>query len=462
MEIDFKLDDKVDTQDGDYVIRTGKIFHAGSYPDKQFDISPEEMLDAVNDFNPVDIDYEHVSGPLDGKLGKLEAVTVGKDGWSLIGSARLPKWLDNALGDAPRKVSATWDRESKRLKKLALTTNPRVPDAILMAAFSANQVAKNTPLEPLVQNVMQKYFEENGVDFVHRTWGGVIVMQDIHDMAARSGAICSDPDKDSKDNQSNNYSKAEFVSESEAKAIQQIHDAAKRGGAKCDSYKCFNKENTKMLKEIKSWFSGLSDEQIEELEKAGTKTQAKSDESEKEEKKEVKNSDKSDKIVDEPVKTEKKEVASAKKEDVENKIDEPSDREKQLEAELAQLRDEKVKVDAEKFADDEIKSYRAFPSERDLTIALFVQASKDDKASEAKVSFKKDNKEVEGTRVEALKALYAARKPHNLTSEEIDDVTLNVLDVENGDKTDYQKQAQEQAKAYAERQNSRNKKDNDK
>ncbi|HEY6021328.1 MAG TPA: hypothetical protein VIY48_15920, partial [Candidatus Paceibacterota bacterium] len=39
-----------------FVLRRGKIFEAGDYPDKEFIITPEEVIDAVTGFEPVPID----------------------------------------------------------------------------------------------------------------------------------------------------------------------------------------------------------------------------------------------------------------------------------------------------------------------------------------------------------------------------------------------------------------------
>ena len=93
---EFELDPSTKKEDksGDWVYRTGKIFQAGSYKDKKFELSPEEMCEAIADFKPVELDLEHIPTVLDGELGTLEAVALGADGWSLIGSVRMPKWLD--------------------------------------------------------------------------------------------------------------------------------------------------------------------------------------------------------------------------------------------------------------------------------------------------------------------------------------------------------------------------------
>lgn len=148
--------------DGDDVIRHGKLFNVGSFPDKQFDLSPEEMWLAVESFTAVPVDLEHTPTVLQSKLGTLERIEQSSDGSVLYGDVRLPKWLDDLLGDDERKVSCTWDRATKRLTGLALVRTPRIADAALMAAFAgARHSAADTA-----------------------------DMQQIHDLACGQGAEC--------------------------------------------------------------------------------------------------------------------------------------------------------------------------------------------------------------------------------------------------------------------------------
>lgn len=129
------------SEGGEVVLRKGKLFEAGEYPDKSFSLSEAELADAVANFTPVNVDLDHfphmgIQTVLDNKLGQLQAVEVGADGKTLFGTVALPKWLDNVLTDAERKVSCTWDRATKRLAGLALTLTPRVTDAALMSAYA--------------------------------------------------------------------------------------------------------------------------------------------------------------------------------------------------------------------------------------------------------------------------------------------------------------------------------------
>lgn len=124
-------------EDDGFIYRAGKIFAAGRYEDKDFEITPEELVASAAAFERVAIDLEHVPSVLDQKLGFLEAVEAADDG-TLYGVTALPKWLDDLLEEGERKVSATLDRATKRIAGLALVRSPRVTDAALMAAFAAS------------------------------------------------------------------------------------------------------------------------------------------------------------------------------------------------------------------------------------------------------------------------------------------------------------------------------------
>lgn len=435
---EFALETEKDTEDGDYVLRSGKIFEAGNYPDKKFEITEEELAEAAKAFVPVDLDLEHVPTILDGKLGKLEAVVVAKDGRNLIGTARLPKWLDKAIGDGERKVSATWDRVTKRIKKLALVRNPRVSDAALLSAFSAHSIVK-APLEGVISEealakIMEKWFEDekNLSNFVHKTWEGGSAIQSAHDAMSRAGAICNPP--------------ADFVSKEESKSIQKIHDMTVEGGAKCNSSgSCMysdNKENGKMK------FTWNDLKKALKIDSEDFDLAANLDENEPEEGKTVENKKDIagnvavDATLNESIKEKDAELARAKEVETE------------LRAALAKLTEDSIKAEAEAFANEEISvAKRAYPAEKDAIVSLFVQAAKDDQVLGTKVSFKVGDKETEGSRIDAVKATFAVRKPHDLTVEKLAAMGTKVLDTENGDSVDYIAEAKKQAEEYAESRN---------
>ena len=457
---EFALDPEaeVETSDGEYVLRTGKIFEAGQYKDKNFEISSEELCEAIADFAPVELDVEHMPSIFDGKLGVLQAVALAEDGKSLIGTVKFPKWLDKVLSTVEKKVSATWDRTTKRLTKLALVRNPRVKDAAIYAAFMANEFADE--LEGTTQSefadTMAQLIEEH---FGKKTWDGSEMMQRIHDMASRTGAICVEKS-------------GKFVAQGESKAMQQIHDAATRGGAVCNFIKEgsghttsseYNEkgENIMTLQDVKKFFNNLPDEgdevKTEKTELSAEEVTAKIQEAATLAAQEAVATYKAQveqeaalKAEEEAkVKAEAEAVVEEETEEVEHSEDKPSDRELQLEAELTELRSKEVEREAEKFADAEIRAERAYPAEREAMIALFKQSYIDDSNSEAKITFKSGDTEIEGNRVDALKALYSLRKPHFMTYEEVEDFSANVLTTNFDNGEDYLGEAERQAKEYA-------------
>ncbi len=125
------------------VIHTGKVFEVGEYPDKGFSLTEAEADDAIAAFTPVANDLEHQPTLLSGKLGQLRK--VWRDGKNILGQVALPKWLNDQLGDDPLKVSLAWAKDSKRIIGNALTLNPRVKDAQLIAAFTAATTPEGGP-----------------------------------------------------------------------------------------------------------------------------------------------------------------------------------------------------------------------------------------------------------------------------------------------------------------------------
>lgn len=143
------------------------IFRAGTYPDKFFSITPEELRRAVKNFRPVDLDLEHKPTVLNGRLGRLSTVQLSKDGWTIGGAAEIPKWLDETLPPDERRLSVVFDRKTKNIIGCSLVRNPRVSDARLMAAFAR--------------------FDANTGGNVQQNQNR---LQKIHDMTAEFGSEC--------------------------------------------------------------------------------------------------------------------------------------------------------------------------------------------------------------------------------------------------------------------------------
>lgn len=287
----------------DIVTRKGKIFEAGDYPDKQFAITPEELAAAAADFKPVPLDLEHRSTVLDGRLGELSGVELSEDGRTLYGSVALPRWLDSLLDEGKRKVSCTWDRATKRLQGLALVNQPRITDAVLMAAFTAD-------------------FEGR-----RNSSADMAAIQTIHDHCAQLGAECA----------SSEYS----VNQNQAGTQPQLKEFKKTMSDINTEKDTSQPDNTALTAEFATMRA--------ELEKL--------------------------KSANEALKAENRRTAAAA------------------------------------FADAEIKAGRAYPAEKAAMVAAFEQAAKDDDAAPATITFAEGQS---GSRVDALKALYAARPASSL------------------------------------------------
>lgn len=122
-----------DPDDSEMVLRTGKLFEAGHFPDKGVSFDDADLEAAAREFSPVPNDLEHRPSVLDGKLGKLQK--VWKQGSELYGTVALPKWLDKMVG-GQAKVSLAFNGQ-KRIVGNGIVLRPRIADAAVFAAFSA-------------------------------------------------------------------------------------------------------------------------------------------------------------------------------------------------------------------------------------------------------------------------------------------------------------------------------------
>ncbi len=118
-----------------YVRLEGKIFECGDYPQKRFSLDEYEADRAIERFQPVTADLEHMPTILDGKLGVLK--DIWREGTSIFGAADVPWWIADALKDTRSTMSCAWDRASKTLQGWGWVLEPAVTDAKLVGAFSA-------------------------------------------------------------------------------------------------------------------------------------------------------------------------------------------------------------------------------------------------------------------------------------------------------------------------------------
>lgn len=130
-----------ETREDGTVVRRGKVFEAGDFPDKDVTFDESDLDVAVAEFAPVENDLEHASTILDGHLGRL--ARIWRKGKELFGEVELPAWLDKTIGGEPIKVSLAFDR-SKKIVGNALVLRPRIADAAIMSAFSSSQPSLNS------------------------------------------------------------------------------------------------------------------------------------------------------------------------------------------------------------------------------------------------------------------------------------------------------------------------------
>lgn len=119
-----------------YVSKEGKIFEAGNYPDKGVEVTEADLDRMIEKFKPVFNDLEHMDTILDEKLGRLEK--VWRKGKELFGKVTVPKWLSDSVGADPIKTSIALSKK-KEIVGNALVLNPRITDAAIMSAFTANK-----------------------------------------------------------------------------------------------------------------------------------------------------------------------------------------------------------------------------------------------------------------------------------------------------------------------------------
>lgn len=302
----------------DFVIVRGKIFEAGEYPDKNFSITEEELADAVANFKPVPVDYSHVEGPLDGKLGEMRTVSLDPNNRRIaLGEVAIPKWLDKVMGPAGRKVSCTWNRATKQIEKLALVNQPRIADAVLYAAFVDDQLEKF------------KANEEALFEGKRNSASDKQTIQKLHDHTVSLGAECS----------------GDNVQYSDDPQPNPISD---------------NKELEKVMNE--------ENKTIDFKDSAEFKAQA-------------------------------------------SEIE-------QMKAEMERMKAEKRHSDAVNTVEALLREGKAVPAERIALVAAFELAATDDAKNPVKVTFGEGEGQ-EGSRTDALKAVYAARPAHVLFGESV-------------------------------------------
>jgi hypothetical protein len=453
--------------DGDSVIyEDSLLFRCGKYEDRAFEMSPEEAWLAVDQFEaPVPNELEHlntlgIQTIIDGKFGEVREIRLSEDGEEVRGTVAIPQWLYTIWEGPQKSVSAVWDRTSKTLKKLGLVVQGRVPDAALMAAFSA------------------AYPSDADALFVaaHNTPHGRKTIQVIHDIVARAGAVCQPmngagvggalPDDTAAEPGTAVMSEsALFTSLRERGVLQTIHNAAVKGGAVCAisrgaAVMSASVEPTSIATSIptsiatsrpnlpskvrfsmplRDKFLALFGRNPEAAPPeadvdaflADLTATVKAPAEKPTEKAPVAFCDSPEfKALQEELerlKAELKKAESAKEEPAPGPVPSFSDSPegKELRAKIAKLEQDNLLKDiataAAAFAAHQIeKDHRALPAERAAIVAQFTQAALDDHEHSTSVSFSNGGTTVTGSRLDVLKASFDARPRHSLMREFVD------------------------------------------
>jgi hypothetical protein len=368
--------------EGEIVLRTGKYFEIGQdFTDRDGKVfglkTPDEADAALDRFAPAALNLHHEDSVFDALGIELGQVTrLWRDGNDIMAEYAIPKWLHDGTQGKPIPMSSEWDLETVTPLGAAMVIEPAVSDAVMMAAFSSGRVSPDT---------VARFAGTR-----HNTPEGQTVIQNLHDVAARAGAICD------------RTNAAKMAAQHEATVFQKVHDMCAEHGAKCSSgdaplwartmysrdktapgakgEKTMSDKKPSFLDALAALFhkAGVSETDLQPLRDA--------------------------EIPASP------DVAQFTRE------------RDAMRAELSALRSERIEEQAAAFAKAAIDNARAMPYERETLIAQFTQAAEDDAAAPKKVKFSKigaDGKmsEQEGSRVEAFMAAVAARAPHGYTQE---------------------------------------------
>ncbi len=447
-----------------YVLRKAPIiFRAGNYPDKQFSMSPEEMRAAVAEFSPVAIDLEHKPSVLDAKLGKIVRVHLSDDGYTMGGEALIPTWLDSVLGKDDRKLSAAFDRTTKRMIGCSLVRNPRVSDATLMAAFAAYETGlpldgsevKVSPAGPqpgsqadpdgapsgeqkagdVPQGSMPVWREAipkaayEAVPDDKATEDGQDAMKKIHDASADAGACAGDDGKakyakDSSLSKDENkrrkalfncrkaartrFLAATFAADPEAEKLKAVHDMCCQAGRFCG--KVSYETSGKVTRESGPTYPNQRDDGgINDTQRLNASGKVKAT-APPTPLNEFENPN-----ADTGTTPDTSGIVQGKegrgRSSYEGFSADPQAQ--KLIEENTRLRAQATAAEAVNFADGEIAAKRSYPADRDTLIAAFTLAAQDDAKTGQTVVF--DGQTL--TRVEFLRRQHMKRPGHNLTAE---------------------------------------------
>lgn len=346
-----------------YIERDALLFEAGEYPDKGVNVTTADLLRIVENTTETcplifahdmeeRLDFGHATGlsVKDGALyGKLH-----------IHQEAMPFVERNGL----KSLSVGLNTRDWKLGEVSYTRKPRVANA---AMFSVDEDGV-------------ALFSIGETTFRHDTRTGQVAMQDMHDMAARAGAVCS-------------KTNARMSSKHEMRAIQSIHDTAVKHGATCENMKegapLYGWSEEKPMPETLS----LKDKFISLFKKAG-----------------VSETEATEALADIT-------FASDDKRPDPELLKKFNDLESKYSAELTTMRNKAIAADAHAWFSTALANKQVIPGEEAIMKAAYVQAAQDDAANPATVTFSIGAETKTSNRLDLIKSLVASRAPHTLFSE---------------------------------------------
>jgi hypothetical protein len=380
------------------VERTGLIFRAAEYADKAVTVTDADLATAVANFTaPLDAELEHINTAgvrtfLDGKLGQLTSVWA--KGSDLYGKLLVPKWMDPLWAEFGRKVSVVWNDKTKSLRRIGLVLNPRVEEATVMSAYTA--------------------FAAGQHDTPHAT----DILQQIHDLAATAGAICQKPEQ------------AASANMGESEGMQRVHDTAVEHGAICPGLNIPSAPEVQQFHVLAQGQApqrafGAGGKMVSPRRFVGMRLDSLKfwrsvprtmREEARDQGIQVPEEEVFSAIDDEAAfaaeEARREQLAELEK----DKAVAIADRDKARQ-ELFAATAQRLQGEAAAFADGLITGNKLYPAERESFIASFTQAGMDDATPGNAITFASG---ATGSRIELIKAQYAARPAHGLTKEQID------------------------------------------
>lgn len=122
----------------DTIEREAKLFEAGSYPDRDIEITEDDLDRIVEGTNEAPIRVEHTATPFDGALGVLRGIY--RKGKELFGKLCFTRQAWELVKSAnARRLSVAIRKDKTAIAEVSLVREPRIADA---AVFGEGEVVR--------------------------------------------------------------------------------------------------------------------------------------------------------------------------------------------------------------------------------------------------------------------------------------------------------------------------------